>query len=56
MHSRFGSPKFENLGTFQFVTYKHRAVGVAIAAHSIYLWANQFDFADFAIGAPIKAA
>ena len=43
------------LGTFQWVTYKHLALGTAIAVHSIYL-TDEVDFADFAIGAPIKAA
>jgi hypothetical protein len=28
---RFGSPKFERLGAFQRVIYKHRAVGAAMA-------------------------
>ena len=44
------------LGAFQRVTYKHLALGTAIAVHSIYLWTDEVDFANFAIGAPIKAA
>jgi hypothetical protein len=48
-------PNFENLLAFQRITHKHRVVGAAMAVQAIYFWANQIDFADLAVGAPVKA-
>ena len=56
---RFGLPKLEKPGPsgVRRIAYEHRAAAVAV--RSIYVWAfggDPLDFADFAIGAPVKAA